>query len=272
MCLFSTSRNSCDFAHGAFFAIEGKLLRREVSIMKKLAIFLTALTMSICSVPLAQAGEMGEILSAETRTGTIANPAQVDSFTFNGEAGQWVVIRMSRESGSLVPRISLYAPDGSSETWAWASPNVEIDHQLLQSGVYTIAVRDHYGTATGDYSLSLTKIPGTQYSPSVRIILNKNAFTTGDTLIVSAHVVNGSNPVNVEVKIWIGLPNGNQMSIFDPYFTFTVGPNANITKEIFRRTFVGNEPSGDYNVGGRLVNPVSGRELSVNVEIFSFIP
>ena len=240
--------------------------------MKKLAIFLTALTMSICSVPLVQATEMGEILSAETRTGSITNPAQTDSFTFNGEADQKALISISREGGDLAPRISLYAPGGSLEVSDWGGTHAEIDHQLLQSGLYTIVVMDHFGSGTGNYSLSLTKIPGTQYSPSMRIILNKNAFATGDTLIVSVHIVNGPTPVTVEVKIWIGLPNGNQMSIFDPYFTFTVGPNANITKEIYRRTFVGSEPSGDYTVGGRLVNPISGRELSVNVETFSFTP
>lgn len=240
--------------------------------MKRLKILLIVLVISIYSVPLAQALDKGEILSAETRTGSITNPAQTDSFNFNGEADHKALISMSRESGDLTPRISLYAPDGGLEISDWGGTHAEIDHQLLQSGLYTIVVMDHFGSGTGDYSLSLTKIPGTQYSPSVRIILNKNAFTTGDTIIVSVHVVNGPNPVTVEVKIWIGLPNGNQMSIFNPYFTFTVGSNADFTKEIFRHTFAGGEPSGDYNVGGRFLNPISGRELSVNIETFSFTP
>lgn len=112
--------------------------------MKRLAIFLIALTMSICSAPLVQTIDKGEILSAETRTVTIVDPAQVDSFTYNGEADQKAVIRMSRESGSLILRVSLYAPDWTLLAEAWGNPSVDIEPQLLQSGLYTISVRDQY--------------------------------------------------------------------------------------------------------------------------------
>ena len=73
--------------------------------MKRLKLLLVALVLSIFLVPSAQAVDYGEILSAETRTGTITNPAQTDSFTFNGEADQAVVINMSTESGGLDPQI-----------------------------------------------------------------------------------------------------------------------------------------------------------------------
>jgi hypothetical protein len=57
----------------------------EVGTMKRLTILLIALALSVYTAPLVQAINMGEILSAETRTGSITNPAQTDSFTFNGE-------------------------------------------------------------------------------------------------------------------------------------------------------------------------------------------
>jgi hypothetical protein len=241
--------------------------------MKRLKLFLFVLVMGICSTSLAYAVDMGEILSAETRTGSITNPAQTDSFTFNGEADQTAVISMSRESGVMNPEILLYDPDGILEISDWGGTHVEIiDHQLLKSGTYTIVVKDWSGNYTGDYSLSFTKLPGAPSSPSMRLILNQNEFVTGDTLTVSAHIVNGPDPVNVEVKIWVHLPSGDDMSILDPHFTFTVEPNADFTTEIFSYTFDGSEPSGDYNAGGRFLNPISGRELSVNVESFSFSP
>ena len=216
----------------------------------------------------------GDILSGETKVGIIDFNADTDAYTFNGEAGQGVVINMSMESGDLRPEISLYAPDGTLEiSSAYGYTHAEIsDHQLLQSGTYTIVAGDYYGVYTGDYSLSFVKIPGTQHSPSIRIILNQDVFYTGDMLIISAHIINGPDPVNVEVKIWVHLPNGDDMSILDPHFTFTVEPNADFTTEIFSYTLDGSEPSGDYNVGGRFLNPISGRELSVNVESFSFSP
>jgi hypothetical protein len=169
----------------------------------------------------------GDILSGETKIGIINPKADTDAYTYNGEAGHTVVINMSRESGSLYPEISLYAPDGTLEISTWGNTHAEIsDYQLLQSGTYTIVAGDHYGGYAGNYSLSFTKIPGLQISPSVRIILNQDVFYTDDTLIISAHVVNGPDPVNVEVKTWINLPSGDQVSILDPYFTFTVEPYA----------------------------------------------
>ena len=133
-------------------------------------------------------------------------------------------------------------------------------------------VKDHPGTNTGDYSLSFSKIPAPQNSPSIRTILNQDVFTTSETLVVSAHVVNGPDPVRVEVKMWVKLPDDSNISIFDPNYTFTVTPDADFTTEIFTHTFNGSEPSGEYNVGSRLINPITGREISVNVESFTFSP
>jgi hypothetical protein len=229
--------------------------------------------MTVCLVPFAQAVEMGKILSAETRTGSITDEGQTDSWTFSGDAGQTTVIILSEITPALVPEILLFDPDGIIEISEWDYTSVEImDHKLLKSGTYTILVKDHPGIYTGDYSLSFSKIPAPQNSPSIRTILNQDVFTTGETLVVAAYVVNGPDPVRVEVKMWVKLPDDSNMSILDPHFTFTVEPNADFTTEIFTHTFSGGEPSGDYNVGGRFLNPISGRELSVNVESFSFSP
>ena len=250
--------------------------------MKRLKVLLVALVLSIFLVSSAQAVDYGVILSAETRTGSIANPAQTDSYTFNGDIGQTVLINMSRESGGLNPMIDLYDPAGILETsvncgddssGSVQCTNVLIsNHQLLQSGLYTIVARDFAGNNAGNYSLSFTKIPGSQSFPAIRLNLNQTEFQTADTLVVFAHITDGPNPVTVEIKIWISLPTGDQISIIDPHFTFTVEPNADFTADIFAHTFSGSEPSGNYNVGGRFLNPISGRELSVNVEYFSFSP
>lgn len=216
----------------------------------------------------------GNMLSGEIRTGTISLKADTDAYTIFGEAGQTPVIHMKTESGYLNPYVFLYAPDGTLEKVAKCGINcshVAInDHQLLQSGLYTIVVRDDGGNSTGEYSLSFTKIPAIQSSPYIGLILNRNEFHIGDTLIVYAHIVNGPDAVNVEEKIWIKYPNGEQMSIGDPHSTFTVAPNVDITEEIYSYTFDGSEISGDYNIGARLLNPVSGREISVNIEYYNF--
>ncbi len=201
-----------------------------------------------------------------------------------------MIISVSRESGNLNPDIVLFDPDGNPEASnscgeSGGCVHTEINHQLLQSGLYTIVVMDNGGNETGNYSLSLTKIPGGQTSPAIRIILNQSEFQIGETLIVSAHVTNGPNPVDVEVKAWVDLPNGEEMELLEPDtififsngvelplvdFRFTVKSFADFTVELLTHTFSGSEPSGVYNVGSRLLNPISGRTISVNVESFSF--
>ena len=249
------------------------------NMMKSLIVFLSVLVMSTFSTSLVYAVDMGEIKSAETRSGGIANQSQTDSFTFNGNIGQTIDISMSRQSGSVNPQIDLFDPSGILETSATCGDTAFCvattigNYKPLQSGLYTIVVRDNAMNGTGNYSLSLTKIPAFQVSPSILLSLNQAVFVTSDTLIVSARVRNGSDPVNVEAKTWISLPAGVlEVTILDSHLTFTVAANADVTADIFTYTFDGSEPSGNYNVGSRFLNIMSGRELSVNVQTFSFSP
>ena len=62
----------------------------------------------------------------------------------------------------MSPEIYLYPPGGGvSEAAATGSAfNKRLDHQLLQPGTYTIVVQDYGLDNTGDYAISLAKIPG----------------------------------------------------------------------------------------------------------------
>jgi hypothetical protein len=137
--------------------------------MKSFKLFLMSAAILICFSSFAQAAIMGEILSAETRTGSLVDKSQMDSFTFTGQKNQGIVILMSEESGSgtnFQPDILLKAPDGTEETSKWANGAAFIsDHQLEQTGTYTIAVMDAYADDIGNYSLSLLLIPGATVSP-----------------------------------------------------------------------------------------------------------
>ena len=131
--------------------------------MKQLNKLFICLFVFILTVSLVHAEDKGEILSAETRTGSLTSVVQTDSFTFTGEAGQGVVITMSRESGELNPVIDLYDPYGKWETNAYTiyGATAKLDkYQLLQSDGYTIVVSDCDINGTGSYSLSLLLIPG----------------------------------------------------------------------------------------------------------------
>ena len=153
----------------------------------------------------------------------------------------------------------------------WIDPGEEgiVEINPTNEGYYYITTISESGS--GYYTITALGSAHPPF-PIVDITLNKNTFHTGDTLIATARVTNGPNPVNVEVKLWIELPDGSEISVFDPHFTFTVGSNADFTEEVFIHTFDGSEPEGDYLFGARLENPLTGKDFSIDIEGFTFTP
>ena len=127
--------------------------------MVKKAISLLIVFSSCGYFSFAWGADRGEIHSGETKIGLeIVGPSYMDTWTFYGDAGDRVLISVQATSGSLWPRINLYPPDSGPEE----ASNIEyLDHQLEQSGLYTIVVEDWVLSNEGTYDISLTKIPST---------------------------------------------------------------------------------------------------------------
>jgi hypothetical protein len=99
----------------------------------------------------------GAVSSGETVNGTVDTFVD-DSWTFNGEAGQTVVIELNAVDNAFDPQLSLYDPNG-----AWIAENDDLDGSsnrnsriemtLPTNGRYTIRV-GAFGDG-GDYTLSL---------------------------------------------------------------------------------------------------------------------
>jgi hypothetical protein len=121
-----------------------------------------ALVMFVYTMSIAQAAVMGEILPAETVTGSVAK-SQTDTYTFSGNEGDTVIIRLvGTNNGYFDASIDLYAPDNVLETTVSSNtPQVTLEnYQLLQTGTYTIVVKEVDGDHSSDYALSLLTIPG----------------------------------------------------------------------------------------------------------------
>lgn len=208
----------------------------------------------------------------------IDNITDMDRFGFFGSEGEQIRVIVSETTTSAIELyLEIWDPDGLQIANTAPGGNILVDLTLGKSGTYLIGIRENGANETGGYEVEvqclMLSCPDLLLpSPVIDITLNQNVFVTGDTLIISAHVINGPNPTTIEVKTWINLPDGNDMSILDPHLTLTVDPNANFTAEIFSYTFDGSEPSGDYNVGGRFINVNSGRQHSLDIESFSFSP
>jgi hypothetical protein len=86
-------------------------------------------------------------------------PAEMDTYTFTASAGDKVLVRMSKSSGTLWPGITVYSPDGTKLCETYGSSTAKIASCTLTStGTYSILAYDgYYGTRTGDYSLYLQR-------------------------------------------------------------------------------------------------------------------
>ena len=103
------------------------------------------------AVPLA----FGEIVS-----GSLAVFDQVDVYSFAGNAGDTVLIRLVRASGTLWMGLGLFLPDGQMLDGGYGVPTVEISSYTLPgTGLYVIAVGEGYdGQNTGDYCLYIQRL------------------------------------------------------------------------------------------------------------------
>ena len=130
--------------------------------MIKKSFYLIVFTGFLCGYfSSAWGADRGEIHSGETKIGLeIAGPSYMDTWTFYGEAGDRVIITAVISSGTLNTVIYLYPPDGGpceANTHPWGD---RLDHQLEQSGLYTIVIQDYSLNDEGTYNITLLKIPG----------------------------------------------------------------------------------------------------------------
>jgi hypothetical protein len=109
----------------------------------------------------------GQISSGDNINGKIDLAADTDAFTFNGIAGQSIIIKMASNSG--IPKIELYSPNTTKEKEAWSpwlATVSDLEHVLKNTGQYTIVVMDSKFNII-EYTLSLTIVgSGSSEQPS----------------------------------------------------------------------------------------------------------
>jgi hypothetical protein len=136
---------------------------------------------NLCLLIMPGATSKGQIDSGQCKDGIIDH--NMESYTFYGEANQAVVITATKSSGTLWPEVFLYAPDGTREISSYDPIQARIDdHNLTQTGWYTIVVEDHNGSLTGPFNLCLTKIPST-LNPIVNLSPQQGEITGIDVLL-----------------------------------------------------------------------------------------
>ncbi|OGF97707.1 MAG: hypothetical protein A2Z06_04175 [Candidatus Glassbacteria bacterium RBG_16_58_8] len=201
----------------------------------------------------------------------------IDLLTFEGCTGDVVTIivtDLSGLGGETTIELELWDPAGNLRDSKDGDSQARIDYTLPSDGTYAILIWEWHGDYVLPYAVALQRTQGggcgLVEGPSLNIILNQHEFTTGETLVISGQFTNGPNPATVEVKAWAELPNGNLLRVPGVPDEMALGPGEDFTQELFRRDFTGSEPTGDYSIGGRLENPITGQDLSLDIENFTF--
>ena len=110
-------------------------------------------------------GTGGTISSGQTLSESIAVASAMEAFQFAGNKGDEVTINSVATSGSLQPSVTLYPPGGGAAVATAGvdccapSSNPQLVYQLAAAGSYSIVIEDYSRTKTGNYNLSLLKIP-----------------------------------------------------------------------------------------------------------------
>ena len=95
----------------------------------------------------------GELLFAQTLSGTVVAMAAVNNYTFEAAQGDSILVRMADPAGELAPEVQVFGPDGQQvcSKWQYAKQTLNAECPLDAPGQYTLLAGGH--DTTGSYSL-----------------------------------------------------------------------------------------------------------------------
>ncbi len=156
--------------------------------------------------------------------GEISFAAEMDTYTFSGVAGEWVLINLAVTLGTLDPQIRLYRPDGTLLCNASNSNGgfAEITNcQLSDTGTYTLLVNDYGDIDPGNYRLYLQRLTdavnttplsfGVPLAADIALASEIDTYTfnatAGDRVLIDMAVSSGL----LDPQIRLFGPNGTQV-------------------------------------------------------------
>jgi len=117
------------------------------------------------------------ITYGKTSSAAISIVGEVDTYTFSGNVGDKVILRMSRNSFNLQPLMELFAPDGNSLISDFDAAQAEIKATLSANGTYTLLTSDRSpGAYTGNYGLFLQRT----FNPGTAVVIKYGEKLSGN--------------------------------------------------------------------------------------------
>jgi hypothetical protein len=201
--------------------------------MMKRLFYLILLSLLLGHFSIAGSADRGEFFSGETKIGySINSPSYMDTWNFQGQTGDRVIITAVKTSGNLDTEILLYPPGGGSVE-AYTPFSDKLDHQLLDTGLYTVLIQDYGLNDSGTYNISFLKIPGAvssledpdggpiasgqTLSGTINVASDIDAFQlyglAGDRVIITAVKTSG----NLDTEILLYPPGGGSVEAYTPF-------------------------------------------------------
>jgi len=165
-------------------------------------------------------------------TGSLSAAAQLNVYTFTGNVGDKITLRLAVTAGSFYALLELYSPTGTNVGYSSSYYTPSVNATLSAAGIYTVIVSDGNRSATGNYSLVWQKLNGPcnpstiscgqpiTGSLSAAAQLNVYTFTgnVGDKITLRLAVTAGSFYALLELYS----PMGTSLGSDSDYYTSTV--------------------------------------------------
>ncbi len=123
---------------------------------------------------------LAAIASGQTATGSIGVVGETDEYTFSANTGDTIAVAIGDTGNAPYdPMITIIAPDATTFDSAFGEVGTNAFKVATQTGTYTIRVTDRLNTQTGNYALTLAKIPGTHQAGGDSGTIVSGEYRTG---------------------------------------------------------------------------------------------
>lgn len=141
-----------------------------------------------------------QLVNGGSINGNISTAGQIDSYFFDGVAGESIRIRVGDTSATaFFPRVELFDASNNSISFNNGTDAAWISTTFANTETYKIEVRDETSTNTGGYVLHFAQMPGAnEFGTLYKDIVFYESVSLAD---IDSYTFSASNGANIQVTV-----------------------------------------------------------------------